>query len=317
MRQILFLISVILLFALFSCNGSSTKTPDENDSTKVEQLSLEDYGLDSAIMQKLDTIHIGDIGGVIQSFPSPVEMAALIQDMDVDFSRRSLFSTDLASDFDTNFKKALGLGLYSADLGYLNVYNRPGEVIQYLVSIKKLSDDLRVGQFFDFQSLKRIATNNTNLDSLLILSVQSYFRMDEYLRANNRSNLSALMVTGVWFESLFLAGQVYKEKANDELRERIGGQKDILTDLMAILIKFADTDNNYKVILGGFYELYKAYEKIEIEIIKKDDQVKVFEDGTVQVTQGNTSIIHISNEQALEIIQITEKVRNTIETKLQ
>ena len=35
--------------------------------------------------------------------------------------------------------------------------------------------------------------------------------MDEYLRENNRSDISSLLVTGMWIEGMYLACQVVKE----------------------------------------------------------------------------------------------------------
>ncbi len=306
-------ISLIIILVFSGCKQSGNQQNTTDDTTKTVDLSK--YGLDTSFVNKLNTIKAGEVGDIIQSFPSPVEMAALIEDMKVPFAKKYLFSTDAANGFDTNFKKALALGVYSADLGYLNVYGRTGEVIQYLVTIRRISDDLRIGQFFDFQTLKRLATNNTNLDSLLILSVQSYHNMDEYLRTNDRSNLSALMVTGVWFESLYLAGQVYKESPNAEMLDRIGSQKNILASLMAVLVKFINTDENFALLIGEFKELYLAYKDVEIEIIEKED-TETFINGVYVKTQGSTSIVKINEQQINRIIAATEKIKSKIESSL-
>jgi len=133
------------------------------------------------------------MSNIVQNISSPVEMAALIKALGVPFSNRYLASTDEVDNYNTNFKQALSLGIYGADLGYLNMYNKTTTVIDYLSSIKKLSDALKVGQFFDFTTLKRLATNNTNLDSLMYISVHSFNQMDKYLRENNRSSLSTLI----------------------------------------------------------------------------------------------------------------------------
>ena len=88
------------------------------------------------------------------------------------------------------------LGIYGADLGYLNIYGKTGNSVDVLSAIKRLADGLRVGQFFDFETLKRLSTSKSNLDSLLFLSVNSYNQIDNYLRNNDRGSISALMITG-------------------------------------------------------------------------------------------------------------------------
>src|SRR5690606_14199112 len=98
----------------------------------------------------------------------------------------------------SSFEKSLWLGILGADLGYTNVYGKTGTSMDLLASIKKLAEDLRVGQFFDFETIKRLSLNSSSLDSLLYLSIDSYDRMDKFLREDNRSHLSSLMIIGAW-----------------------------------------------------------------------------------------------------------------------
>jgi len=250
------------------------------------------------------------INEVIQSFSSPVEMAALMNDLNIPFSRKYLVNTEDATDYDTNFKKALALGILSADLGYLNVYNKTSLIVEYLTVIKRIADDLKVGQFFDFQTLKRLSTSNDNLDSLLILSVQSYHNMDDHLRSNQRSNLSSLVVTGVWIESLYLATQVLKETPSDELRDRVGEQKTILNNLLPILQLYKN-DQNFERLVEDFKELKDAFSNVTITYELGEPESKII-NGELIIKQNERSIVNISEENTQEIIRITEKIRNKL-----
>ncbi|MCQ2975660.1 MAG: hypothetical protein MJ211_12735 [Bacteroidales bacterium] len=317
-KKILTLVLATSISSLMLSCGGTTNNNNNGDNTNIEynpeeanKIDYSQYGLDEQFIKKYQDVSIGDVGDMIQSFPSPVEVSAIIQDMDVPYSNKYLFNPDLADNFETSFKKAFGLGVYCADLGYLNVYNKTGDVIQYLVTIRKLSEDLKIGQFFDFQSLKRIATNNNNLDSLLILSVQSYFNMDTYLRQNDRSNISALMVTGVWAESLYLACEVYKNKDNKRMKEHIASQKTIMDDLLAILIKFINNDPNYIKMVAGLKDLSIAFNDVKIEEVKGEDVTEIIDD--VQVTtQGDHTVITVSDEQMANIIKAVEVFRNKL-----
>jgi len=73
--------------------------------------------------------------------------------------------------------------------------------------------------------------------------------MDKYLRSDNRSELSTLMVTGVWIEGLYLATQVAKSSPHPQLAERIGEQKIIMGDLMLILENYKNDKNFLKLII--------------------------------------------------------------------
>ncbi|MBO7141694.1 MAG: hypothetical protein J6V76_01090 [Bacteroidales bacterium] len=311
--------------AIMSCGGTSggeQQQQQNGNDGKLEynpeaeaKIDYAKYGLDSAFIKKYQDVAIGDVGEMIQSFPSPVEVSAIIQDMKVQYTPKYLFSTDYADNFETSFKKALGLGVYCADLGYLNVYNKTGDVIQYLVAIRKLSEQLQIGQFFDFAALKQIATSSNNLDSLLITSVQSYFQMDSYLRQNGRSNISALMVTGVWTESLYLASEVYAAKPNKRMKEHIASQKNILDDLMAILVKFMNNDPSYIKMVAGLKQLTVAFEPVKIQDFDGEDKTEVI-DGQRVTTQGAYTTITVSDEQIDDIVKAVEKFRNDIVTNL-
>lgn len=246
---------------------------------------------------------------IISSFSSPVEMAAMIQCSEVPFSQRYLIDPEVVKDYSTSFKKALGLGFLSADLGYLNVYSKTSLIIDYLVQIRSLSEDLNVGQFFDFQLLKRLATSDDNIDSLLIMSVQSYQKMDEHLRNNQRSNLSALLVTGVWVESLYLITQVSKDQYSDDFKDRIGEQKTILNQLLPILKLFHGKD--FDQLVQNLEELKDVFDFVKISYEVGEPETKTI-NGSLVVVQNDRSIITMSKEELQEIISTTEKIRNKL-----
>jgi hypothetical protein len=304
-----------------SCGGSGNNNGTQNNSNESEieysgtgepkQVDLAAYGLDADFLDHYRNQDIADFGDLIQSFPSPVEVSAIIQDMKVPYNESLLLDAGKASDFETSFKKSLGLGLFCADLGYLNVYDKTTDVLSYLVSIRTLTDALKLAQFFDFQSLKRIATNNNNLDSLLILSTMSYYNMDNYLRENNRADVSAMMVTGVWTESLYLASQVYKKKENKRMRDHIASQKLILDKLMAVLVHYMGDKIDYVKLVSAFKELSKAYEPVVIENMDGEDKVEVVNGQTV-TTQGSYTVITVSDEQMTQICKAVETLRKKI-----
>lgn len=283
----------------FSCSGCGGGADDEDlkfipeDDVKVSEVN---YNPDA-------------MNEVIASFSSPVEMAALLKDSDVEFSKRYLLEPDKVKNYSSSYKKALGLGVLSADLGYLNVYNQTSEILDYLVSIRRLTDDLQLSQFFDFHVLKRLATSDDNVDSLLIMSVQSYQNMDEHLRMSKRSNMSALLVTGVWLESFYLVTQVAKEKPSQQFRETIGEQKNILNNLLPILKLFKDQDEFFDNLVLNMLELKEVLDVVSIETSVVDKGEKR-DDGVIE--QNEYSIVTVSDEELLEIILTAEKVRNKI-----
>ena len=322
-RLIISIIAACLVTMMVGCGGSSNNAGNNSGSgdsgdTEIEyqgnhetKIDFDAYGLDKDFLDRYRNKNIADFGDLIQSFPSPVEVSSIIQDMKVPYSESLLLNPSMCDDFESSFKKSLGLGVFCADLGYLNVYNKTGDVLNYLVAIKKLTDALKLAQFFDFPTLKRIATNNNNLDSLLVLSTMSYYNMDTYLRENNRADVSAMMVTGVWTESLYLASQVYKKKENKRMRDHIASQKNILVELMAVLVHYMGNNVDHVKLVSAFKELSKAYEPVIIESIDGEDKVDMV-NGQAVTTQGSYTIITVSDEQMTQIIKAIETLRKKI-----
>ena len=325
MKKLITCIMAACLVAIIaSCggsgNGSNGSNNANNGETEIEYnenqttdtpIDLAAYGLDEDFLNHYRNQNIGDFSDLIQSFPSPVEVSSIIQDMKVPYSESLLFDANKCDNFETSFKKSLGLGVFCADLGYLNVYNKTGDVISYLVAIRKLTEALKLAQFFDFPTLKRIATNNNNLDSLLVLSTMSYHNMDMYLCANDRADVSAMMVTGVWTESLYLAAQVYKKKENKRMRDHIASQKNILDALMSALVHYMGNNADYVKLVSAFKELAKAYEPVVIENVEGEDKVEML-NGQAVTTQGSYTVITVSDEQMTQIVKAVETLRKKI-----
>jgi hypothetical protein len=284
------------LLTLVACGGETkVDVPDEviNDGTVEAEI-------DPTAINK-----------VIAGFSSPIEMAASIESMDIPYSQKILVPTSASDNFDSNFKKAVGLGMFSADLGYLNVYKKTNTIIEYLTSIKKLADDLDVDQFFDFQTLKRLATSSDNLDSLMYMSVSSHNRMDEHLRASKRSDLSALMVTGVWVEGIYLAAAVSELKQTKEMRDKIGDQKNILSDLYFVL-KFFEKRPHFKDLITEFDALKEAYEGVTITTKPGETKTYVDKDGVTVTESGEETVVEMTDEQYTEITENIKKIRNKL-----
>lgn len=250
------------------------------------------------------------MGDIVQNISSPVEMAALIKSLGVPFSKKYIASTAYVDDYNTSFKKAYNLGVFGADLGYLNMYNKTSSVLDYISAIKKLADGINVGQFFDFSTLKRLATNSTNLDSLMFVSVHSFNEMDNYLRKNNRSDISAAIVAGVWVEGLYFATQVAKDHPSSDLTENIGEQKNILNQLLLVLKNF-QKDNEIKSLVNDLTEIKKTFDPLKITI-EVGEPKSVEKNGRLTIVQSETSKVHVTKEQLKIIIQQTEKIRNKL-----
>jgi len=249
---------------------------------------------------------------IVDNLSSPVEMAALLKKVGAPFSQNNLADPNNISRFTTENQQALSLGVYGANLGYLNIYNKKVSVVNYLTAIKSLSENLKIGQFFDFTTLKRLAQNESNLDSLIFISVHSFNEMDSYLRDNKRGNLSALMVTGVWIEGLHMATTMYAQKPNKELAERIGEQKIVLSDLLLVLKNY-DHDEYFKDLINQLDPLKNLFNEVKITYEMGEPEM-VEENGMLVIKQNEKSLVNITPKELDSIIATTKQVRDKLMT---
>lgn len=294
---------------LFSCSGGGNDdgTFDIPDSLKhANAKPLMEVGQE--VMEDL-----------VQNVSSPIEMAALIKKSNVPFSKEYLSDPGLKDKYNLAHDKALNLGVLGADLGYLNIYDKTSLIISHITSIKSLAEDLRIGQFFEFETLKRLASNNENLDSLMYISTSSFNKMDRYLRENGRSSESSLMVAGVWIEGLYLATQVAEKKiqmgdtlTEDSKRifERIGEQKISLSDLL-IVLKVYKENPQIATLISDFEEVKDVFKPIKISVEMGEPTSKEI-NGMLVIIQNDVQHVEIPDGQMKKIIEVSKKIRNKI-----
>lgn len=299
MKKRLFFVLVIIIINI-SCRNSTIRTGEfvfpESDTIPITEA------------EKLNAEAIADIPSNISS---PVEIANLLQRISVPFSQGYLASSIDANRISTSFDKALKLGILGADLGYLNMYEKTGSSIDVLSSIKKLAEDIHVGQFFDFETIKRLSLNKYNLDSLLYLSIHSYDQIEKYLRENDRGQLSALLIVGVWIEGQYLATQIIKQYPDSMLRDRIGGQMIILNDLLLLVSTYCNRDSEFSALCLSLQDIKDKYREVRITYTQ-GDPISIEKDGGLVITQTEKSNVEMTDEQLAGIVEIIRNIRNKL-----
>lgn len=296
MRKLSLLFFVIIFYA---CG------PGKNSDEQVFLDSLQNLTMDSP---KISEDVIADI---IQQVPSPLEISYLLKDAGTLYDFNILNKPNNVSNYNSNFQKALNMGIYGTDLGYANIYEENQDAILYLNSIKGLANDLSIGQYFDFGTIARLATNSKNLDSLLLITTQNFNDINSYLQENQRSNLSVLLLTGGWLEALHITCQIAeKNPGNEQLIERIGEQK-ITLDNIKLMLGFYTSDPSIADLHKSILELEKAFAQIEI-IYKYAEPTMKEVNGLLVVEDNSTTTINITEENVREIRQEVINIRKKV-----
>jgi hypothetical protein len=280
-----------------------------SDKKSDEQAFLE--GLDSAKTEG-PSISEGVIGDILGRIPSPLEISVLLKESGKKYNSTYLNSPDNISKYNSNYQKALNLGVYGTDLGYTNIYEQNQDGVKYMSSIKNLADGLNIGQFFDIETIGRLATNSKNLDSLLLITTQNFNSINHYLQTQNRSNLSVLFLTGGWVEALNILCEVAAANpTNKELQETIGEQKIILENINLLLSFYKETDQNMAALLTDMEALKKLYDKVNITYTYSESTFEII-DGVMVIKDNSSSTIQITPEDIASIKSLISSIRNKI-----
>lgn len=292
-RNFSFIMYPLCILLLVSCGGDKGKPTTEEiqeDTAKV---------VSGAVL---------NIGGELFSIPSPLQTAMLIQKTGSAYDKTILNNKENMNQYATDFSKALNLGIYGADLGYVNMYNKTQDAISYLAAVKKLADELGVSGAFDTQTMERFQKNITNKDSMMVLVGLAYREGDIFLKQNKRPDISGLILTGGWIESLNFAIAVNKTKPNEEIKRRIADQKQALSSVIKLLTPFS-AQPEYANLLNDLKDLSKNYETIEYKYVYEKPETDVAAKTT---TINSHTDVNMGKETLDQISTKIESIRKKI-----
>lgn len=290
-----------LILAILTACGSGNKTDEKAFLESLDSTKTEGPSISSEV-----------IGDILQQIPAPLEISVLLKESGKKYNAGYLNSPDNLAKYNSNFQKALNLGIYGTDLGYTNIYEQNQDGVKYMTSIKDLADGLSIGQFFDIETVGRLATNSKNLDSLLLITTQNFNSINQYLQTQGRANLSVLLLTGGWVEALHIISEVASANpGNKELRETIGEQKIILENIMLLLSFYKESDQNMASLLTDMDELKKLYDKVNITYTYKESTFEIV-DGVMVIKDNSTSTIDITDQDIQNIRTAITNIRNKI-----
>ncbi len=247
---------------------------------------------------------------MMRTLPSPIETANMISQSKSEFKREFLIPAENADRFEDKYSQAIALGGYGVDLGYLNLNNKTLYVLSYLESLNTIAKDLKVDQFLNFSVLNELAKNKNNVDSLIQISTENFNHIDEYLRTQNRGDLSVLILVGSWVEGLHMFNNIAKKEPSEDILKRIGEQKIIINNMHAILSKLENIPY-YKELKQNMSPLKKTFDKVKISYVYSEPTTKEV-NGQLVIEDKTETIVVITKED----LRIIDKEITALRNKL-
>ena len=242
---------------------------------------------------------------IFRAAPSPMETARIVQKTGAQFSEDNLHSAMAASNYVTSDKQAINLGIYGADLSYATIFEENAVSIAYLDVVQSLANELGIGDVIDNDVIARAEANRTRQDSLVAIVSESFFEMNQKLKANGQEDLSGMLVASGWLESIYLTTR-YTEQANDDLKKRIAEQKLVMEDVM-MLVKSYTQSAELAGLIAAMQPVVDAFDAVTKEA------------GASDITKSEGAIIigggpsfSMSDEALASIANAVADVRNQL-----
>src|SRR5688500_16735654 len=101
------IITGLIVVSLVACG------PGNKSEEQAFAESLDDTNLEGEVIS-------GEVNEILHRIPSPLEISVLLKESGKKYNSEFLNSPENLSRYNTNYKRALNLGIYGTDLGYTN-----------------------------------------------------------------------------------------------------------------------------------------------------------------------------------------------------
>jgi len=265
-NSISYLISFLLLFA-FACKSN----PQDKDSFKP---SFSTYKSDST-----GTNSLTEKNEIFYGLLTPVEICAIFNRIGVPHNNAILNPTSNRNKYLSSSKASINTGIYGVDFGYLKIEGTGQEMLDYMVTIREMSNKLEIPDNYLTEPLKRIQSDISDPDTIMYLMNSAYNKMEDHLRASGRESSAGLMIMGGWVEALYIATQLAYDpsKPDPEVVQKIAEQKYTLTTLLSFMKNYYDDPvvvyyTKKLKYLKNYFDSFDIYFKkgdLEIDMSKK------------------------------------------------
>jgi len=256
-------IATILVATSFLASCGSNQ---EEETATIEEVVIEEAVIMEDDMNQVDYV-----------LPSPLQIAELFKSAGLNYIGGLTNASDKVDNYNSKYDQKLNYGVYAANMAYCIMNNQTQESINYLAALKGLSEKLWMTDIMGSMGLsQRLEANVGNEDSLTYIMADLQMQMDDYLDENGMGYTGAVIFTGAWIETMYLAAKVNETAPNPKLVSRLSEQAVILESLIAA-IKQNDTDNEFSGLITDLEKINGHFagfnDAVEEEFILSDETV--------------------------------------------
>ena len=242
---------------------------------------------------------------------TPVEICAIFNRLGVPYDKASLNPTSNRDKYLSSSKASINTGIYGVDFGYLKMFGIGQELIDYMVTIRDMSNKLGIPDSYLTEPIKKIQGDMSEPDTIMTLMNDAYTKMENHLRTGGRESTAGLMVMGGWVEAMFIATQLVYDpsKPDPEVVQKIAEQKYTLTTLLSFMKNYYD-DPIVVYYTKKLKFLKNYFDTFDIYFKKGDLEI----DRSKQVFRSSGSEMTITVETLNKIRDYIKKLRTEMVT---
>jgi len=210
---------------------------------------------------------------------TPLEISVIFNRLGLPYNNATLNPTSNSDLYLSSAKAAVNTGIYGVDFGYLKMFGMGQEVLNYMLTIREMSNKLGIPDHFMTEPLKKIESDMSDPDTVTRLMEKAYYALENHLRQNDRESTAGLMVLGGWVEAMYIATQLAynPDKPDPEVIQKIAEQKYTLTSLLSFMKNYYDDPvvvyyNKKLKFLNNYFNTFDIYFKkgdLEIDTLKQ------------------------------------------------
>jgi hypothetical protein len=267
MKVRLYLLPAAVMMITFSCRQ---KSPEKLSITPVFSTLAE------------DSSGVNDPGAKYEAYYgllTPVEICSIFSRLGVPYDNAALNPVSNSDSYMSMTKTAVNTGIYGVDFGYLKMFGLGQEVINYMVTIRKMSNKLGIPDYLMLNPLRQIESNIADPDTVTALMEKAFYDLRNHLMENERESIAGLMIMGGWVEAMFIATQLAYDHENPDpvVIQKIAEQKYTLKSLLSFMKNYYDDPvvvyytKKLKYLNNYFdsFDIFFKQDDLEIDTLKK------------------------------------------------
>lgn len=241
------------------------------------------------------TVEKGDASEITidQDFvlPQPITLAQAFHDAGLSWKPGMINSTDRANNYALETDRILNIGVYSTDLAYCTLNNKPQEARSCLAAVRTLAKKTGLESIYNDKDLtakyEKDLGNPSALEDL-IYEIQE--RSETYLENNNLRHIAAIQFAGAWLEGMYL-GCEKAQLEGGKMSSALYDQMTLLQNTVKGLQAYKHADDRLRNVTKGFADIYDTWTKFDS--VEKAGKNKNFQAPTLTDAEISTLVIKI------------------------